>query len=59
MRAEIEIELGRMRDANVDSGAGWYVSGSANLFAFVVAEQSGVVTLLYGDERNSRPVFVL
>ena len=38
MRAEIEVELGRVSDADVDRGAGRNVSGLSGLLLLVRAE---------------------
>lgn len=57
--AQIEVELGGMRDAEVDGGAGGDVARLARLLLLVGAEQPRVVPLLYHDERDARLVLRL
>ena len=59
MTAKIEVELGGMRDAEVDCGAGGDVPRLARLFLLVGAEQTRVVALLNYDERDARLVLRL
>jgi hypothetical protein len=55
--AEVEIELGGMRDAEVDGGASGDVPRLARLLLLVRTEQSRVVPLLHHYERDARLIF--
>ena len=57
MAAQVEVELGGMRDAEVHGGAGGDVARLAGLLLLVGAEQARVVTLLHHYERDARLVF--
>lgn len=57
--AEVEVELGGVRDAEVDGGAGGDVARLARLLLLVGAEQPRVVPLLHHYERNARLVLRL
>lgn len=54
--AQVEIEFGGMRDAEVDRGPGRDVPGLAGLLLLVGAEQPRVMSLLYHDESDARLV---
>lgn len=56
MRAEIEVEFCRMSDSHIDSCSRWNIVGLSNLVLLVNGEQSGVMSLLDGDEGDSRLV---
>lgn len=51
--AQVEVELGRVRDAHVDCCASRYVATLAYLVLLVGAEEASVVTLLNDDERDT------
>lgn len=56
MTAQVEIELGWVRDADVDGCPRWNISRLAALLLLVRAEQARVMSLLHDDERDARAV---
>ena len=59
VRAQVEVELGGVGDADVHRGSGGDVPALAALLLLVGAEQPGVVTLLHHDERDAGLVVCL
>ncbi len=57
--AQVKVELGRVSDARVDRGAWRDVAAATALLFTVRAEQTRVVTLLYGHECDAWLVAVL
>ena len=57
VRAQVEVELGGVRDAHVHGGAGRDVAALAALLLLVRAEEARVVPLLHHDEGD--PWFVV
>ena len=57
--AQVEVELCRMRDPDVDRRAGRDVAALATLLLLVRAEEPGVVPLLHHDEGDPRLVVSL
>ena len=57
VRAQVEVELGGVRDAHVHGGAGRDVAALAALLLLVRAEEARVVALLHHDEGD--PWFVV
>lgn len=57
--AQVEVELGGVRDAEVDGGAGGDVPGLAGLLLLVGAEKARVVALLHHYECDARLVLRL
>ena len=53
VRAEVEVELCRVGDADVHRGARWNVPALAALLLLVGTEEPRVVTLLDHDESNT------
>ena len=54
VRAQVEVKLCGVGDANIHRGPGGDVPALAALLLLVGAEQPRVVTLLYHDERYPR-----
>ena len=52
--AQVEVKLGGMSDARVHRGARRYVAAAAALLFAVGTEETRVVSLLHGDERDAR-----
>lgn len=59
VRAEVEVEFGRMGDASIDCCAGRDVARLSRLLFLVGAEKPRVVALLDSDERNTGFVICL
>ncbi len=53
VRTEIEVELGRMSDSDIDSCSSWNVSRLSGLLFFIRAKESGVVAFLNYDEGDA------
>ena len=56
MRTEVEVELGWMGDSNIDSGSSRNVTRFADLFSFVLAEETCMMSLLNNDKSNTRSI---
>ena len=56
MTAQIEIELGWMRNSNVDRCARRNITRLSTLLLLVGAEQPSVMTFLHNNESDSRTV---
>ena len=50
--AEEEVVLGGMGDVGIHSCPRWHIASSSRLVALVHAEESRVMTLLHGDQRD-------
>ena len=59
MRAQVEVELRGVGDADVHGGAGGDVAALAALLLLVRAEEARVVALLHHDEGDPRLVVSL
>ena len=53
MTAQVEVKLGGVGNAHVNSGAGRDVAAAASLVLTVRAEEAGVVALLDNDEGDT------